>query len=265
VTLLLHGIGARARTLRAAAGLSLREAAARSGLSTRFVSEVEAGRANISVLKLATLARVLGTSAGALVTAAEDVATERPGLRIALLGMRGAGKSTIGPRLAARLKAPFLELDSLVEQAAGLSLADVFALHGEASYRRLEADVLRRFFREHDRAVLATGGGIVSNEEAFRLLCEQTVTVWLRADPEDHWNRVVRQGDLRPMAGRPAARDELRRLLDARRPLYARARHQIDTSRASVTESVRRIVGLVRDRRASPRRRRATPSAERRI
>ena len=256
MTPLLRALGEDARRLRLEAGVSLRDLAARSGLSTRFLSEVEAGRANISLRKLAQLAEALGTTAGVLVAAAEQGAAAPARGCIALLGMRGAGKSTIGPRLASRLGVPFFELDVLVEQAAGLSLADVFALNGEAAYRRLETDVLRRLLREHDRVVLATGGGIVSNGEAFRLLQERAVTVWLRADPEDHWTRVVRQGDLRPMAGRPAARDELRRLLESRRPAYARARHHVDTSRLSVAACVRTLARRLRDDgRPRPRRR----------
>jgi XRE family aerobic/anaerobic benzoate catabolism transcriptional regulator len=229
--------------------LSLRALAARSGLSTRFLTELEAGRANISVDRLASLAAALGSSAGTLLVDAEREAAGTLPDRIALVGLRGAGKSAVGRRLATRLAVPFFELDSLIEEAAGLSLRDVFTVHGEDWYRRLEADVLRRWLDEHERGVLATGGGIVGNAEAFRLLCERTTTVWLRARPEDHWNRVVRQGDLRPMAGRPAAQEELRRILESREALYARARFQIDTSRLGVGECVRRLVAEIRGRR----------------
>ncbi len=253
---LLPAIGREVRRLRHESGASLRDLAARSRLSTRFLSEVEAGRANISVLRLASLADALGTSPGALLARTERAEAPQAPRPVALLGMRGAGKSTIGSRLAARLRVPFFELDALIEQTAGVPLADVFALSGEAAYRRLETDVLRRFLHEHGRAVLATGGGIVGNEAAFRLLRQRALTVWLRADPEDHWERVVRQGDLRPMAGRPAARDELRRLLESRRSAYARAHRQIDTSRLPVGECVRALAralgGGMRTGRARP-------------
>jgi XRE family aerobic/anaerobic benzoate catabolism transcriptional regulator len=239
---LLVRLGARVRVRRLERGLSLRSAATRSRLSVRFLSELEAGRANISVARLSRLAVALGSTAGELLVEAEREA-ERPGtFRIALLGLRGAGKSTIGRRLAGRLRLPFVELDERIEAAAGLPLGDLFALHGEGFYRRLETEALGRFLEEYPRAVLATGGGIVTNPEAFRRLRDNTLTVWLRADPEDHWRRVVRQGDMRPMAGRPEAQAELRRLLAAREPLYARAHFIVDTSGRSVAECVRVIL-----------------------
>lgn len=243
---LLRRLGQRTRRARQEGGLSLRALAARSGLSSRFLTELEAGRANISVDRLAALAAALGSTAGTLLLEAEREAAGAVPDRIALVGLRGAGKSAVGRRLATRLGLPFFELDALIEEAAGLSLRDVFTVHGEDWYRRLEGDVLRRWLDEHERGVLATGGGIVSNAEAFRLLCERTTTVWLRARPEDHWNRVVRQGDLRPMAGRPAAQEELRRILESREALYARARFQIDTSRRGVGDCVKRLVAELR-------------------
>lgn len=251
---LLRRLGQRTRRARQDGGLSLRTLAERSGLSTRFLTELEAGRANISVDRLAALATALGSTAGTLLVAAEREAADTLPDRIGLIGLRGAGKSAIGRRLATRLGLSFFELDALIEEAAGLSLRDVFAVHGEDWYRRLEVDVLRRWLDEHERGVLATGGGIVGNAEAFRLLCERTTTVWLRARPEDHWNRVVRQGDLRPMAGRPAAQEELRRILESRESLYARARFQIDTSRLGVAECVKRLVAELRGQRGRTRR-----------
>jgi len=237
----LRIVGGRVRTARAGRAWTLRELAERSGVSTRFLVQLEAGRANISVRRLAEIARAFGIPPAALLLDLD----EKP-LIVALLGLRGAGKTAIGRRLATRLGLPFFELDGLVEEAAGLSLADVFRVHGEDYYRRLEADALRRWLTEHDRGVLATGGGIVGNDDAFRVLREHATTVWVRARPEDHWNRVVRQGDRRPMAGRPAAQEELRRILESRRPLYARARFQIDTSGLDVAECVRRLVRQLR-------------------
>lgn len=235
---LLHELGLRVRALRTERGLSLRQLAEHSGVSERYLSELEAGRGNISVLRLSQVGSALGRSGGALLLEAERGVTAGEPQVVALLGLRGAGKSTIGPRLASRLQLPFFELDGLIEAAAGISLGEVFALHGEATYRRLELEALRRFLDEHPAAVLATGGGIVGHEEAYRLLRERTVTVWLRAEPEDHWDRVVMQGDSRPMADNPAARAELRRILADREPLYARARHTVDTSRLGVRGSV---------------------------
>jgi XRE family transcriptional regulator, aerobic/anaerobic benzoate catabolism transcriptional regulator len=246
---LLGALGERIRSLRTRSGLTARELALRSDLSERFVRDLEAGRGNISVLRLAKIGAALGESAGAMLREAE----ERLGRRataplVALLGLRGAGKTAVGRRLAARLRVPFFELDRLVEATAGLSLPEIFAVHGESYYRRLELESLRNFLDEHRSGVLATGGGIAVHEEAFRLLQERAFTVWLKADPEDHWQRVVRQGDPRPMANNPRAQTELRRILAEREPYYARAHHQVDTSRLGLRGTVD---GLVKTLRAS--------------
>jgi len=242
-TILKH-LGTQIRALREQQGLSVAQLAKHSRVSIRFVTELQAGRANISILRLLRVAEVLGKPAGVLLTAAEEASRtwgEKP-TTIALLGIRGAGKSAIGTRLAARLNLPFLELDRLVEAEAGLSLAEIFALHGEEYYRRLEVEALRRLLRGSTGAVLATGGGIVTNPEARELLEGHTTTVWLKASAEEHWNRVVQQGDPRPMAGHPAAKAELRRLLAEREPLYRRARYRIDTARLGVDGSVEVVV-----------------------
>lgn len=234
---LLNRLGRVIRRRREERRLSISDLAARADLSSRFVTEIQAGRGNVSILRLAALAAALGTTASQLVAAAESETT--PPRIVSLLGVRGAGKSTIGAKLAARLGVEFLELDRLVEGEAGLSLADLFATHGEEYFRRLEVAVLERLLSERRSAVLATGGGIVDNREAWALLAQHTTTVWLRASPEVHWERVIRQGDARPMAGRPAAKAELRRLLARREPLYRRARHHVDTARHGVDGSVR--------------------------
>src|SRR5687768_2483430 len=225
-------LGRRARERRLAGGWTLREVAERSGVSPRFLVQLEAGRGNISVRRLADVARALDTTPAALL--ASDDPPPRP--VIALLGLRGAGKTTIGRRLARRLRVPFVELDRRIEQAADLSLSELFSLHGEEYYRRLERETLQAVLAENRPMVLATGGGIVTSPETYALLRRSTVTVWLRAKPEDHWNRVVRQGDRRPMADHPQAMADLRTLLAAREPLYALADHTVDTSSASANE-----------------------------
>ncbi len=235
----LTQLGALVRARRKEQGFSLKTLAGRSGLSVRFLTDLEAGRANISVARLDALARSLGTRAGRLLGEAEDVSGCSLPRVVALVGLRGAGKSTVGRRLARRLQVRFFELDALIEEAAGLSLGEIFALHGEAYYRQLETEALRTFLDTNRQGILATGGGLVTNREALRLLEEHTVTVWLQARPEDHWTRVVKQGDPRPMAGRPGAKAELYHLLAARAPLYARARHRVDTSRLTVAECVK--------------------------
>jgi XRE family transcriptional regulator, aerobic/anaerobic benzoate catabolism transcriptional regulator len=253
---LLAGLGQRARALRADHGQTLRDLAARSGISERFLVQVEAGTANISVRKLAALARALGTTPAELLGGLDERSRERERPVVALLGLRGAGKTTIGRRLARRLRVPFVELDRRVEEAAGLALDEIFALHGEDYYRRLEKETLELILREARSLVLATGGGIVTRADTFALLRRRALTVWLRADPEDHWNRVLQQGDRRPMADHPEAMAELRRLLAARRPLYAEAAHTVDTSGLETDEVLRRVELLV-TRAPLPRRPRA--------
>jgi len=243
---LLAGIGSAVRTAREERGLSRRALSDRSGVSERFLAALESGSGNISVARLAEVARALGTSASALLASAEDAASETPGIAtrgpmVALVGLRGAGKSAVGRRLADELSVPFFEQDHLVERAAGLSLSDIFSLHGEAYYRRLAREVLARLLSETDAAVIATGGGVVTDREAYRLLQKRCLTVWLRAAPEDHWERVLQQGDTRPGEASADAKSELRALLAAREPLYAQSDVTVDTSRLGLEGSIREV------------------------
>jgi XRE family transcriptional regulator, aerobic/anaerobic benzoate catabolism transcriptional regulator len=151
----------------------------------------------------------------------------------------------VGKRLARRLHVPFIELDRLVEQAADMSLNDIFAIHGEEHYRRLERQALAEVLAQDRPLVLATGGGIVASPDAYAMLKAATVTVWLRATPEDHWNRVVSQGDKRPMADHPQAMADLRTLLTARQPLYATADHTVQTSGCSIDDVIAEIRTLI--------------------
>jgi XRE family aerobic/anaerobic benzoate catabolism transcriptional regulator len=234
---LLLALGQRARAQRQTHGWTLRQIAERSGVSPRFLVQLEAGHANISVRRLADVARALETTPAALLTVRET-----PGRPVvALLGLRGAGKTTIGRRLAKRRRVPFVELDKRVEAAADLTLGELFTLHGEDYYRRLEREVLQVVLEERRPMVLATGGGIVTSPETFALLRRAAITIWLRATPEDHWNRVVRQGDRRPMADHPQAMADLRSLLARREPLYAAADYTIDTSGVKVDKVIESI------------------------
>jgi XRE family transcriptional regulator, aerobic/anaerobic benzoate catabolism transcriptional regulator len=235
---LLSEVGRRVRARRKARELTLKALAAGAGLSERFVSELEAGRANISVLNLAQVAQVLELSLSTLFEGAP--AAPAPGV-IALLGLRGAGKSTVGKALAQRLGTEFSELDQLVEAEAGMRMAELFAMHGEDYFRQAERRALERYLAKHPRGVLATGGGLVTSPETYRLLLSRSRTVWLRATPEEHWSRVVKQGDLRPMQNRPAAMAELKRRLAERDPLYARAELTVSTSEAAVNEVVEQL------------------------
>ncbi len=234
---LLVSLGRRARAHRLARGWTLRHVAERSGLSPRFLVQLESGRGNISVRRLVDVAGALDTTPAALLS--PSASTYPP--VIALLGLRGAGKTTVGRRLSKRRRVPFVELDRRVEQAAGLSLGELFTLHGEDYYRRLEREVLQEVLSEGHSMVLATGGGLVASPETFAMLRRSAVTIWLRATSEDHWNRVVRQGDRRPMADHPQAMADLRSLLVAREPLYALADHVVDTSGTTIEKVVAEI------------------------
>lgn len=249
---LLTTVGARVRALRERQGLARRQLSEISGVSERFLAQLESGKGNISLLRFADVAEALGTTPAELLAGAS---TPKAGTGIvALLGVRGAGKSTCGRRLAEQHNVAFVEVDHRIEQTAGLSLGEIFELHGEAYYRRLEREVLSRLLTEQESMVLATGGSIVNDRENFSMLRERTSTVWLRAKPEDHWNRVIQQGDARPMAKNPHAFSELRALLAAREPLYANAHHVIDTHGRTVDEVVAALSNAVGGTLSAPAR-----------
>ena len=233
----LGSVGAAVRSQRERMGWSRRQLAEHSGVSERFLAQLELGDGNISLRRFAEVAHSLGTTPSALLAAADAPSDARP---LALLGVLSAGKSTVGEALAKKLDLPFVELDQKIEEAAGLPLSEVFAVHGEAYYRRVEREVLAQLLAGRIMFVLATGGSIVNDPTNYALLRSRCRTVWLHATPEDHWNRVVAQGDQRPMRENPHAFAELRALLAAREKLYARADHRIETSG-------RRVAGVVND------------------
>jgi XRE family aerobic/anaerobic benzoate catabolism transcriptional regulator len=243
---LLGALGAVVRALRAERGLTLRQLAERSGISERFLSDLEAGKANVSILRLADVARALGVAAADLVGAAErggSAGAPRAGREarrgiVALLGLRGAGKSTIGARAAQRLGVPFVELDLRITERAGMSPGEIFDIHGAAYYRRLERAELDRILASGGPAIVATAGSLVTEHATFEALLAGATTVWLKASAEDHYARVLAQGDTRPMANRKDAMHELKTLLRARRALYERAHHVVDTSKLGLDRSV---------------------------
>lgn len=239
---LLDELGRAVREKRGERGLTLAELSKRAGVSTRFLADLEAGRGNISVLRLHDVAVALGTTASALLDDEARRARDA-GRPIALLGLRGAGKSTIGKKLAKRLRVPFVELDAKVEEAAGLSLRELFELHGEARYRELEREALQKTLERP--CVIATGGSIVTDDETFSLLRASAITVWLQASPESHWSRVVAQGDRRPMANRANAKAELAQLLERRRSRYAKADLTLDTDAVRVDAAIETIITRV--------------------
>lgn len=240
-TSLLFDIGNRIRARRTAMGWTRKDLAERSGVSSRFLSDLEVGKGNISVTRLADVARALDMP---LVSLFPSDVEQKP--VVALVGLRGAGKSTIGKKLAKHLAVRFVELDAVIEKASNLSLGELFSLHGEAYYKRLAYDQLLKLLGQNEQMVIATGGSVVTDAETWQLLKRRSHTVWLKATPEDHWKRVLVQGDTRPMANRTSAMAELRSILSIRSPLYSEAAQTIDTSSIRVSEAVKMIAGAVR-------------------
>jgi XRE family aerobic/anaerobic benzoate catabolism transcriptional regulator len=237
-SLYLSRLGARVRAWRVENGTTRKALASASAVSERYLAQLEAGEGNISVLLLRKVARAMGVPVESLVR--EGAVEARP---IALLGLRGAGKSTLGARLAQLLHMPFVELDREVEREAGAKLGEVFAMYGQDAYRRFERRALERVLAGHPRAVIAAGGSLVTDPETYSLLLERCVCVWLKASPDEHMSRVVAQGDLRPFEGgkhghgRSAALDEIKKLLEDRKRLYSRADAVVDTSGKTIKQS----------------------------
>ena len=239
---LLRALGAVVRARRLALGLTMRTLAEEASVSERFLVQLEAGQGNISVVRLEDVAEGLRTTGAELLTAAARGAPATSTSRVvALVGLRGAGKSSIGVTVAARLGVPFVELDELIAAEAQMTLSTLFEIHGERYYRGIEREVLRRLLGTGQAVVVATGGSIVTDPETWGLLRSRARTVWLKAKPREHWARVVGQGDVRPMRDRPRAMNELRALLASRTSLYAMADHVVDTSQRTL-EAVARDV-----------------------
>ena len=262
-------LGERVRETRARRGMTRKLLARDSGVSERYLAQLESGQGNISILLLRQIANALDIPLEALVLqgpepsvdlvhtteflrrlpAAEmtqarrmlvqhfgGVDLEARRARIALIGLRGAGKSTIGARLAEQLEVPFLELDRLIEQESGVALSAVFDLYGQSGFRRMERRCLDQVIERYPRFVLATGGSLVSEPATFERLLTMCYTVWLRATPEEHMQRVIAQGDMRPMADNREAMSDLRRILEVREPLYRKADVTIGTSAGTTQE-----------------------------
>ena len=245
-TAYLSLLGERVRAWRSENGMTRKALSAASGVSERYLAQLEAGEGNISVLLLRKVARAMGVTVESLVR--EE---ERQQKCIALLGLRGAGKSTLGAKLAESLKVPFVELDREVEKEAGAELGEVFAMYGQEAFRRFERRALERVLAQNERAVIATGGSLVTDAGTYRMLLERCVCVWLKASPEEHMARVIAQGDMRPFKGRnapgrPSALDEIRQLLADRDRLYSRADLVLETSGKSVRSSLSQLLSLLK-------------------
>ena len=233
----LGRLGERVRAWRNGQGMTRKGLAEASGVSERYLAQLEAGLGNISVLLLRRVARAMNVPV-------EHLVREEPAARaarIALVGLRGAGKSTLGEKLAQALGVPFVELDREVEKEAGTSLPEVFALYGQDAFRRFERRALERVLNENDRAVIATGGGLVTDPSSYELLLERCFCVWLKASPQEHMARVIAQGDMRPFKGRSAALEEIRKLLADRDRLYARAPLALDTTGKTVRQTLQEL------------------------
>jgi XRE family aerobic/anaerobic benzoate catabolism transcriptional regulator len=268
----LSGIGKFVRETRDRRGIARRILAQQADISERYLAQLEAGEANASVLVLRSVARALDVPLPEMLAEREPSPEQRlvrrfldelPAhrledvllrlmrdygpeeaarrQRIALVGLRGAGKTTLGKALAADLGMGFVELDEAIEREAGLGLSEVFLLYGQAGYRRIERRCLDAILDAREPVVLAVGGGIVSEPETYNRLLRGCFTAWIKTSPEEHMARVVAQGDLRPMAGSKEAMDDLKRILAAREPLYRKADVTIDTEGETPERSLRRL------------------------
>jgi XRE family aerobic/anaerobic benzoate catabolism transcriptional regulator len=272
----LEQLGQRVRTMRALRGMSRKVLAKVSGISERYIAQLEAGRGNVSIVLLRRVSDAMGAhledlipsgdhtpdwqvirdllrkATPAQISQAKDLlaghgaSSDASFCGIALIGLRGAGKSTLGKILAKRVGWNFVELNKEIEAQNGLSVAEIIALYGQEGFRRMEQAALNQLLARKELMVLATGGGIVSEPLTFELILSSFYTIWLKAEPEEHMGRVRNQGDLRPMADDRSAMAELRNILVSREPLYARASAVVDTAGLSVDAAAARLVDTVR-------------------
>ena len=292
----LAGIGVEVRRNRAKRGMTRRQLAVASHTSERYLAQIESGAGNPSVTVLRAIAQALDLPTAALLgepsarTAAHaallDLIARLPeedlpelteliesraarsdradrGRRVALVGLRGAGKSTLGRMLARHLGWPFIELDRLIEESYGASIPDMIEMAGTATFRRLERAALDRVIAGHEAAVITTAGGIVSDPESYALLLRRSHTIWIKARPQDHMSRVMAQGDFRPMAQNRQAMGDLVAILEARRADYARAEAELDTSTDAVERSFAKLLRIVTNLLGSPATTSSAPGGKR--
>lgn len=272
---LTRRLGERVKRYRARRGMSRKVLSQQSGVSERYLAQLESGQANVSFNILWNLAGTMNTSVTDLL---QDHGNESPDLilakrlleslspeelsiaynllrqrfggaqtttgRVALIGLRGAGKTTLGRLLATHYDVPFIRITTLVEQMAGMELPEIFLTMGQKGYRRLEYNALQAAISEHEHAVIEAGGSLVSEPETFELFLTSCFTVWIKATPEEHMRRVMEQGDMRPMEGHQRAMEDLKTILEARRNFYGRADAALDTSQRQVEDCVAELVDL---------------------
>lgn len=281
----LQGVGDRVRQVRDRLSMTRKGLSSASGVSERYLADLEAGLGNASLLVLRRVAAALTVDLESLVSASADNAVELSAIvaalsrlsptelsetwrlvdeqlrrkassgigRLALIGLRGAGKSTLGQSAAQVLGVPFIELDREIERAAGMELSEIFALQGQTGYRQHQLRCLQALIEQHRDAVIATGGSLVTDPQAFEVLLQCCFVVWLKAEPQAHMDRVMAQGDLRPMADNPRAMDDLRTILDSRRSLYARAHASLDTTATTHEEALKALLEHVDRQRDAKR------------
>ncbi len=268
----LLAMGHQVREARERQGMARKALSQSAGVSERYLAQLEAGEGNASILLLRSVARALGVQLTGLIEPSANSVEQRlirrfldrlpehrledvvfrlmrefgheeaaRKKRIALIGLRGAGKTTLGASLATDRRVPFVELDREIEREAGISLSEVFLLYGQAGYRRIERRCLARTLETHPEMVMTVGGGIVSEPETFNLLLQNCLTVWVKAAPDEHMARVVAQGDLRPMQGHAEAMEDLTKILEAREPLYRKADATLDTTGERPEQSLRKL------------------------
>jgi XRE family aerobic/anaerobic benzoate catabolism transcriptional regulator len=269
----LLSLGKRVREFRNRRGMTRKMMAHEADVSERHLAQLEAGEGNISIVLLRRVAASVNVSLADLFSRhaeepvemrlirrflerlparrLEDVVfrlmrdfgyeEKARRMRIALIGLRGAGKSTLGSRLSAEMNIPFVELDREIEKDTGMPLAEIISLYGQSGYRDIERRTLERVLRENKHAILSVGGGVVSEKETYDCILSNCYTVWVKAQPDEYMSRVIAQGDFRAMAGNDRAMEDLRRILDAREPLYRKADMCVDTSGDSVEESFAKL------------------------
>ena len=282
----LTRLGQRVRQSRAVRGMSRKVLARESDISERYIAQLESGEGNVSIILLRRVAAATGRQLEELIADPDGASAERNLIsallrdaspaqvervkailtgamksdgssiandRIALIGLRGAGKSTLGAAAARILGWPFVELNKEIERDSGFSIAEVFSIYGQDGYRRFEQACLKQIIDRRGPMILATGGGIVAEALTFDKLLSSFFTIWIKTSPAEHMARVRRQGDLRPMAKDRAAMEELTTILQSREPLYERARAIVDTSGQTVAQSVDQLVRVVSDHSAANR------------